>query len=109
MELQKSLTFQCESTSLHDWLGLNGFWTVHSTFAHDINTEITLWTNQCQTENGTPQPSDSDSFLIIAYCSECKTIEIYWREFISTVIGSGYVHEKENIIDKIKQVFWQKK
>ena len=109
MEQQNTAAFLGKFPSLNEWLGMNGFWMVHSTVAQEINTVMTLWTDQCRAENGLPQVSNTDNFLIITFCNECKTVEVYFRGFIGKINTEDAkpfaLHSfKENVTSKIERI-----
>ena len=88
MDHGKNIEFLEKNPGLNEWLRLNGFWMVHSAMVTEIDTIMTFWTDQCKSEKGSFVPTASDRFLIIAFCKQCGTIEIYDRGFIGTAIDS---------------------
>jgi hypothetical protein len=105
------LKFLKEFPTLADWLSINGFSMIYSINSFETNAIISMWTDRCRSEDKTSCPQDSNNCLMIVFCMECKTVEVYARGFLGVkgndvdiaTAMNGMV--KSTILEKIAHTF----
>lgn len=51
-----------------------------------------MWTDRCQSDDKTHLVQEVSNCLVITYCIECKTVEVYSRWFFGTKGCDTAVH-----------------
>ncbi len=72
------LSFLKDFPHLADWLNCRGYVLKHSRQDFSIGVISTFWDNGT-TEDGRQGDGDSVECIMVAYCRDCKTVEVFRR------------------------------
>jgi hypothetical protein len=96
--------------ALNNWLFFNGFSMIYSVMSFETKTIFSLWSDRCLSENNEHTAPEAENCLMLTYCKECKTVEVFARGFLGFKGSDGEIAEsmkpfvKNTITEKIKNI-----
>ena len=78
------INFLKDFPALGDWLSLNGFSMVYSIMSFETNTILSMWSDQCFSEDKVHTAPNATNCIILSYCRKCKTVEVYARGYLGS-------------------------